>query len=153
MVKRFVRSTGAGASGALDTTLAAIQERWIDVVGPAVDAKARPVRRSHAGVVTVACVDAMWAQTLSSQTDVLLDRLRAEVDDEALSGLKFVPDEHAFRRAAEQTPPPPVSDPVTPEKLAAADRLIPDVSDPVLRELLVRAAARAPGRADRPKST
>jgi hypothetical protein len=153
MVKRFVRTTGAGAAGTPDAPLAAIQERWVHVVGPAVDAKARPVRRSNAGVVTVACVDAVWAQTLSSQTDDLLDRLRAEVDGEALSGLRFVPDEHAFRRAVDEAPPPPTSEPVTPENLAAAERLIPEVSDPALRELLVRAAARAPRRTDRPKST
>jgi hypothetical protein len=116
-----------------------------------VAAKARPVRRSNAGLVTVACADAIWAQTLSSQTDDLLDRLRAAAGNAAVSGLRFVPDEHALRRLAEAAAPPPAPPPVSPEKAAAAEQLAQGVSDPVLRDLVARAAARAPTRAERPK--
>ena len=151
MVRRF-RRNGGGESRA-DSPLARVGDAWAGVVGPAVSDKARPVRRSQAGLVTVACVDAVWSQTLSSQADDLLDRLRAAAGADALSGLRFVPDEHALRAvgdAALPLPPPPRA-PLTAEELAAAERLVAGVADPVLRDLLARAAARAPVRGQRPK--
>jgi hypothetical protein len=140
------------AEGAGDDDLARIRAAWGDVVGEVVAARAQPVRRSRAGVVTVACADAVWAQTLSSQGDDILDRLYAAAGSDALTGLRFVPDEHALRSPAEPTPPPSSRPPITTEEMAAAERLVEGVADPTLRELLARAAARAPARGERPKS-
>lgn len=152
IVKRFRRSTGRGAPTEGDGPLPDIQDRWEEVAGAAVAAKARPVRRSQAGVVTVACADGVWAQTLSSQADQLLERLQAATPPDALTALRFVPDEHALRRAAETSPTPPSGPPPTPEQLAAAEGLVEGVTDPALKSLLARAAARAPSRKNRPKS-
>lgn len=154
MVRRYRRAAPGGDGGRADGPLARVAEAWSGVVGPAVSDKARPVRRSQAGLVTVACADAVWAQTLSSQADDLLDRLRAAVGDDAVSGLRFVPDEHALRMIADAapSPEPPSHPPLTAEELAAAERLVAGVADPVLRDLLARAAARAPARPRRPKS-
>lgn len=151
LVKRYRGPGGAGPKRDADTALETLQQHWAGVAGEAVAAKAHPVRRSNAGLVTVACADAIWAQTLSSQTDDLLDRLRAAVGAEAVSSLRFVPDEHALRHVAEATAPPPSPPPVSPEKMAAARRLAEGVADPVLRDLVTRAAARAPTRAEHPK--
>jgi hypothetical protein len=139
------------AEGADDDDLARIRAVWGDVVGEVVAACAQPVRRSRAGLVTVACADAVWAQTLSSQGDDILDRLYAAAGGDALAGLRFVPDEHALRSPAQPTPPPPSRPPITREEMAAAERLVEGVADPTLRELLARAAARAPARGERPK--
>jgi predicted nucleic acid-binding Zn ribbon protein len=58
-----------------------VQAAWREVAGAAVAAEAEPVAES-AGVVTVACRAAVWAQELELLAGDLLGRLNA-----ALSGL------------------------------------------------------------------
>lgn len=151
LVRKYRGPAGSAPASDADAALDAVQRHWIEVAGEAVAAKARPVRRAKSGAVTVACADAIWAQTLSSQADDLADRLRAVVGDDAFSSLRFVPDEHALRRLAEATAPPSAPPPVPAEKMAAAKRLAEGVADPVLRDLVARAAARAPTRSERSK--
>ena len=50
------------SDGHEDELLDAVRAAWPEVAGPAVAARTLPVRRSRAGVVTVACSDAVWAQ-------------------------------------------------------------------------------------------
>jgi predicted nucleic acid-binding Zn ribbon protein len=58
------------------TTLARVQARWREAVGPAVAAEAEPVSE-HDGVVTVACRSAVWAQELDLLGPDLVARLNA----------------------------------------------------------------------------
>lgn len=80
------------------TLLAAVQEVWPRVAGEAVAAEASPVAE-RAGVVTVACHSATWAQELDLLQSELLERLNAavsETDPEGpespVSALRFTAD-------------------------------------------------------------
>ena len=61
------------------TALARVQAAWPDAVGPAIAAEAEPVGE-RAGVLTVACRSAVWAQELSLLSDDLLERLNRALD-------------------------------------------------------------------------
>ncbi len=56
------------------TTLSAVQRAWPEVAGPAVAAEAQPVSE-RAGVVTIACRSAVWAQELTLLAPDLVARL------------------------------------------------------------------------------
>jgi predicted nucleic acid-binding Zn ribbon protein len=56
------------------TPLAAIQGRWEAAVGEAIAREARPVSE-RAGVVTVACRSAVWAQELDLISPRVVERL------------------------------------------------------------------------------
>ena len=62
------------------TVLARVQACWPQVVGAAIAAEAEPVGE-HAGVLTVACRSAVWAQELQLLSHDVLARL-----NEALAG-------------------------------------------------------------------
>jgi hypothetical protein len=134
--------------------LAALAEAWAAAVGPEGATRSRPVRRSRAGVVTIACADASWAQELAARADVLLARLGAVPAGERPAALRFVVADHVL-----STPAPPRRDPPrrppTPEAVDAARRAAAGVSDPELRAQLERAAAAAltPRDAARDKET
>jgi len=55
------------------TTLARMQEAWSDIAGTAVAAESEPVSE-RAGVITVACSSAVWAQELDLLGAELLER-------------------------------------------------------------------------------
>ena len=73
-------------------TLARVQARWEEVVGAGVAAEAEPVSE-RAGVITVACRSATWAQELSLLADDLLERVNRALDPgattRAVAGLRF----------------------------------------------------------------
>jgi len=56
---RFRRRAGGGGGGGAEAGAAALA--WPDVVGAAAAAHSVPLRRSRAGVLTVACSSAAWA--------------------------------------------------------------------------------------------
>jgi predicted nucleic acid-binding Zn ribbon protein len=56
------------------TTLAGVQARWPDAVGPAIAAEAEPVSERD-GIVTIACRSAVWAQELDLLGPDLVARL------------------------------------------------------------------------------
>jgi predicted nucleic acid-binding Zn ribbon protein len=62
------------------TPLAAIQAGWLEAVGEAIAREARPVAE-RAGVVTVACRSAVWAQELDLMGSEVVERL-----NQALAG-------------------------------------------------------------------
>ena len=62
------------------TVLARVQACWPQAVGAAIAAEAEPVGE-RAGVLTVACRSAVWAQELQLLSQEVLDRL-----NEALAG-------------------------------------------------------------------
>jgi predicted nucleic acid-binding Zn ribbon protein len=66
------------AEAAPATLLAAVQNAWPGTAGPAVAAEAEPVSE-RAGVVTVACRSATWAQELDLLGPQLLERLNAAI--------------------------------------------------------------------------
>ena len=84
------------------TLLASVQAVWDSVTGPALAAEAIPVSEK-AGVVTVACRSAAWAQELELLAIGLVDRLNAAVASTApggtrVTGLRFVVGSQAVQR-------------------------------------------------------
>lgn len=119
--------------------LAHLQAAWQEVVGRPAAGSSIVVRRSRAGVVSVACASAGWAQELDLRRDQLRDRLARAVPGTPITGVRFVVGDHVI-------PPPdaPAEQPrvrPTADEIAAAKSAVGDVSDPALRDLLERAAA------------
>ncbi|MDH3724696.1 MAG: DUF721 domain-containing protein [Thermoleophilia bacterium] len=134
---RFTRPGGA-PEGAGITLL---RERWPAVAGEEIARFSTPLRRSRAGVLTIACSDGTWAQELSARHDMLIDGLRREAPDIPLSRLRFSISESAARQPVVDDRPEPPPPPPGPAAKAAARRLVEGVEDERLREVLQRAAA------------
>gem|GEM_PF-563699 len=80
-----------------DSVLTSVRAAWAEASGPGTVNHAYPIRRSRAGVVTVACTDAVWAQELDMRGDELMDRLATILGDpNAVGGLRFVVADHAI---------------------------------------------------------
>ena len=141
MLGRFRRRSGgppAGATGVL-------AEAWRGVVGPAVADHTAPLRRSRAGVLTVACSSAAWAQELTMRRDELVRMLTEAAPDAGVTGLRFSVADHV--PVAEPPPPAPPPPPVP----GARERTLGDdaaagIADPAVRDLVARAAAAAEAR-------
>jgi predicted nucleic acid-binding Zn ribbon protein len=92
-VKRIAPRPVAAAVEALaadlapQTPLARVQAAWTDAAGPAVAARATP-RSLRAGVLTVACREAVWAQELELLGPHVADRLNAALGDEIVTRLR-----------------------------------------------------------------
>lgn len=119
--------------------LAGLQAAWKEIAGAQAAANSIVVRRSRAGVVSVACASALWAQELHANRDVFTDRLVRAVPEVEITGIRFVVGDHVIPSdpapRVRQAPAP------TPQERAAAKAMMRDVSDPVIRDLLERAAA------------
>lgn len=98
--RRLADALGAVRSEAAPATpLGAVQNAWHGVVGDAVAAQAEPVAE-RAGMVTVACESATWAQELDLLAPDLLERLNAALargGSPAVSGLRFTADASRHR--------------------------------------------------------
>jgi len=70
------------------TPLAAVQAAWASTVGEQLAAVAVPVSERD-GTVTIECVDSVWAQELNLMQEALLERLRAELGEQAPKALRF----------------------------------------------------------------
>ncbi len=70
------------------TGLAAVQGAWSQTVGERLASVATPVSE-RAGTLTIECADAVWAQELDLMQTQLLERLRAELGEQAPSALRF----------------------------------------------------------------
>ncbi|MEZ5076515.1 MAG: DUF721 domain-containing protein [Solirubrobacterales bacterium] len=70
------------------TPLAAVQAAWSGLVGDRLAAAATPVSE-HGGTLTVECREAVWMQELDLMQAQLLERLRAELGDNAPEALRF----------------------------------------------------------------
>ena len=68
------------ASAAPQTLLARVQGVWEEAAGPAVAAQAQPVSE-RAGVITVECSGAVWAQEVELLAPRLTERLREALGD------------------------------------------------------------------------
>lgn len=127
-----------------DSVLSSVRAAWPEATGPGTVNHAYPIRRSRAGVVTVACSDAVWAQEMDMRRDEIALRLAALLDDpDAVAGLRFVVADHAIPPSDTGPPPrriPPAPDP---DAVARAEQATRDIEDPDLRALVTRAAARS----------
>ena len=61
-----------------ETLLAEIQRCWTEVVGPGIGAEARPTSE-RAGVLTVDCSGAVWAQELDLMGPTIVTGLNAQL--------------------------------------------------------------------------
>jgi predicted nucleic acid-binding Zn ribbon protein len=71
------------------TPLATVQRAWPQAVGPAVAREARPVSE-RAGVVTVACDSAVWAQELDLMAPDLVEALNRAAGGPLVRSLRCV---------------------------------------------------------------
>ena len=69
------------------TPIAQIQREWEGVVGPAIATECSPVSE-RAGVVTVVCTSAVWAQELSFMAPDLVARINAALPAPRVTELK-----------------------------------------------------------------
>ncbi len=124
--------------------IVALQAIWPTVAGAAVAANAMPLRRTRAGVVTIACSSASWAHELAAHSDRLVNGLRGATDVEVID-LRFIVADHAVIAPPGSAPPAPRETPRAPDPDAhrRAVELVGEVTDDRLRDLLTRAAARA----------
>jgi predicted nucleic acid-binding Zn ribbon protein len=79
------------------TALAAVQRAWPEAVGPAIAAESEVVAE-RAGVVTVACRSAVWAQELALMAPDLAGRLNAALGAERVTELKVTGGARRTRR-------------------------------------------------------
>jgi hypothetical protein len=128
------RRAGPAAAG----DLAALRAAWPAAAGAQAARRSIPVRQSRAGVLTVACESAVWAQELNAARDAIQARLAARAPAVRLTGIRFVVGDHALR--AEAAPERSPARPTAAER-ASAEAAVEDVSDPELRARLARAAA------------
>lgn len=146
MVRRF--RAGGAAMGAGASGIAALAGVWARVVGDAAGRYSEPVRRSRAGVVTIGCSSAAWAQELSARREELLERLRVAAPDAGVSGLRFAVADHvagAAERIGAPLPPRPAPAPAAADRAAGA-RAADGIGDERIRELIARLAATAAAR-------
>lgn len=143
---RFRGRSGAAAGPGAEASAAALA--WPEVVGAAAAAHSVPVRRSRAGVLTVACSSAAWAHELTARREELAARLAERCPEAGAVALRFSVADHAFQVAEPRAPAPR---PVTPtaSQRAEGERAAGEVADPRLRELVERAAAASAARRDR----
>jgi predicted nucleic acid-binding Zn ribbon protein len=69
------------------TLLAAVQEVWEDVVGPALAREAEP-SAERGGVLTVACSSSLWAHELDLMGPVVVGRLNEALGRDAVQRLR-----------------------------------------------------------------
>jgi predicted nucleic acid-binding Zn ribbon protein len=72
-----------------DTTLAAVQRLWPDVVGASIAAEAVP-SSERGGVLTVSCSAAVWAQELDLMGPTILGRLNGRLEGRRIERLRCV---------------------------------------------------------------
>jgi len=127
-----------------DSVLASVRAAWPEATGPGTVNHAYPTRRSRAGVVTIACSDAVWAHELEARAEEIEARLGAILEDpDAVAGLRFVVADHALPVADQGPPPRAALPPPDPRAVERAEQATRDIEDPALRDLVTRAAARA----------
>jgi predicted nucleic acid-binding Zn ribbon protein len=69
------------------TMLARVQQVWPTAAGSAIAAAARPTGE-RAGVLTVTCEAAVWAQELDLMASNLIARVNAAIGEEAITELR-----------------------------------------------------------------
>ncbi|MCP9486665.1 MAG: DUF721 domain-containing protein [Gaiellaceae bacterium MAG52_C11] len=127
--------------------MVAIVRAWPAVVGAENARRAWPARLTREGALVVHATDSVWAFQLGMLSASILERLVAELGEEAPAALKFVPG----------SVPAPAADPgggssssppqILPEDAEQGAELAASIEDEELRELVARAAAASLARA------
>jgi hypothetical protein len=130
-------------SGSRDAIpLAKLTAAWPSVVGDTIARRAWPLRIARDGTLHVATVSATWANELTFLADDIVERLRAELGQEAPGRMRCavgpIPETTATPRVDENVAgeAPEVPNEVASEAASAASA----IDDPELRELVARAA-------------
>lgn len=132
-----------GAAGAMPAIVAA----WPAAVGDEVARNAWPARIARDGVLHVNASSSAWAFELTQLAQVVLERLRAVLDEDAPTGIRFAPG------PVPEPPAPPAEEGAallpepSAEDRAEARRLAAAVGPGELRERIAEAAARSLQRA------
>ncbi len=150
MLRKY-RAPGGSARTPTGGAIGALAQVWPDVVGEVAANHSVPVRRTRAGVVSVACSSGAWAQELTARREELAERLLARLPDAAVTGLRFVVADHVMVVAptvADTPAPPPPPRPGAAER-AAGERAADGIHDDDIRRLVQRAAAVAATRPPR----
>jgi Dna[CI] antecedent, DciA len=145
VLARFRRRAGGGAAGVGAETAAAALA-WPDVVGRAAADHSVPVRRSRAGVLTVACSSASWAQELTARRADLAARLAQRCPESGVTALRFAVADHVVPPAPVAPAPAPARAAPGPEEMARGAAAAAGVREPALRDLVARAAAASAAR-------
>ena len=141
-VRRELERFGPGDAGVV-----AILRAWPSAVGAENARRAWPARLGRDVTLHVHATDSIWAYQLGMLAAEILERLRAELGENAPAKLKFVP-------GPVPTPPPPDTDervaaapPVEQADVAAGAELASGIEDQKLREAVAQAAAASLARA------
>ncbi|MHB8657489.1 MAG: DciA family protein [Solirubrobacteraceae bacterium] len=71
------------------TPLAEVQRVWLETVGEAIAAEAKPVKE-RSGVLTVACAASVWAHELDLMGPVIVQRLNEAIGRAQIERLRCV---------------------------------------------------------------
>ena len=147
LVGRF-RTASAAPQAA--TGLGPLVAVWDQVVGEVGARHTEPLRRSRAGVVSVVCSSAAWAQELSLRRDELMERARSLCPQLGIAGMRFSVGDHVVVRpppapSASSRPGPRPA----PRDRAKGERAAEGIGDERIRALIARLAASASARGGR----
>ena len=121
--------------------LATLTEAWPGVVGETIARRAWPLRIGRDGTLHVATESATWANELALMRDEILERLAAQLGNDAPAGLRFavgpVPEPASAPQPSKSVVAPPQASPEIESEAASATETI---EDPELRALVARAA-------------
>ena len=81
------RSSALTAAAMPATLLAEVQRAWPQAAGEAFAAQSEPVAE-RAGVITVGCASAVWAQELDLLSERVVERLNEALGRPAVKGLR-----------------------------------------------------------------
>lgn len=138
LLRRYQDTPGRRRGPSPPAGMEVMADAWAAVAGRDAD-RSLPIRRTRAGVITVACADAGTAQSVAARADLLADLL-GQALGEPVRGLRAVVADHALPQratAARRTPPPPPGA----DARAVAEGIASSVEDEVLKDLIARAAA------------
>jgi len=71
------------------TLLGDVQSCWLQAVGPAIAAEAKPTAE-RGGVLTISCSASVWAHELDLMSPTILERLNALLRDARITRLRCV---------------------------------------------------------------
>lgn len=140
--ERLSRAGIAATSGHTELPLERFVRAWAKAVAPAAARHSWPHRVTRAGVLTIACSDAGWAQELGANAESLGRALAEAVPDVPIQRLRFTVADRALHPSPEQSNSPPVPKPGR-AHLALATHAVEGVADEELRSALKRAIAAA----------
>jgi hypothetical protein len=121
--------------------MADLLRAWPAAVGEGIAKNAQPARFQRDGTLIVHVSSSAWGFELAQLAPTILERLRTEVPELALKGLKFAPGPLPEGLDAEDDRARPTPVTATPQHEAAAAELVTAVADENLRKVIAKTAA------------